>query len=424
MNSTSKEASVPAKRPKRPEKIEKNKGKVIQSRKNLKAQLQKKFAIPTKPMKKSNSHVSSNFAGEDRVASERKSNLKMTFKASANSKWLLEDSDNDGGKGEAIVVLPRSYRESTEDLSPAASDLRYDINTGSLSSPSLISEEDEPYPLMNMARRHHDSFTFDDDEDLLQSNAFAMNRMTDHRDLREMTSPPLSQFSSESLPNALLLGELCSSSKLSLDKPLFDSSSILKQEVTSTSLKSSINQAFHVPVTASRDEAFSSATVIGSIRPDGLFTSQNALMPSDRFSVSDANSVQSASTVALSSSLSSLPATSANWATKFTLPTRNDQLAVTSVGFIRVDASTHTSIYSPPFTSPSLSCRQKADFFKFENNAKQLENEASVSARVLPSYTSAICSLDRKFDAEPPLQKVNPDIFLSTMYTVSESSNT
>ena len=395
MNSATNEASLPAKRLKRPEKLEKNRGKVPSARKNLKAQLQKKFAIPNMPMKKSNSHIGNSIIDEEKTAPDKKHKLKMTFKASTNSKWMLRDCDNDGEKSEGDVVMPRPYADAAACLSPSSSDLTFDINTESLSPPLLMSEEEDRYPLMNMGRRHHDSFTFDDDEDLLQSNAFAMNRATDNRDIRGITSPPLTQFSAEPL------GDLCSPAKLTLEKRLFDSTSVLKQEATATGFN---------PVSITRG---------GSFRSDGIIASQNALMSDDRYSIGDANSTNS---VTLSSSLNSLSSTSETWATKFTLPTRNDQLPVTSGGFIRVDPSSHNNIYSPPFTSPPS--RVKADIFKFENSSKQLESDTGVPTRDLPSYATAVCGLERKFDVEPPLQKVNPDIFLSTMYTVPESSNT
>ena len=414
LNSASREASLPAKRLKRPEKSDKTRSKVQPARKNLKAKLQKKFAIPNKPMKKSNSHIGISMIDDEKPLQDKKNNLKMSLKTSTNVKWILTDQDNDDAeKPEGELVLSGStYEQRASGLSPASSDLAFDINAESLSSPSLMSEEEDRYPLMNMGRRHHDSFTFDDDEDLLQSNAFAINRISSNRDTSGITSPPITQFSAEPLGNSLSLGDLCSPAKLTLEKQLFDSSSLLKQEANAASFN---------PGSVSRHGSYHSSPSIGSIRSNGILPPQSTLMSEDRFIISDSNSTIS---VSLSTNLNSLSSTSATWATKFTLPTRNDQLAVTSVGFIRVDPSSHNTIYSPPFTSPTLSGRSKPDFFKFENSAKQLENDNSISTRTLPSYAAAVRGLDRKFDVEPPLQKVNPDIFLSTMYTVPESSNT
>ena len=403
---------LPAKRLKKPEKGEKSRSKVPPARKNLKAKLQKKFAIPNKPMRKSNSHIGNSITDEDRLVLEKNITSKMTLKPS-NVKWILGDQDNDAERCEGGIVAPRpGYGQTGDGLSPTSSDLAFDINAESLSSPSLMSEEEDRYPLMAMGRKHHDSFTFDDDEDLLQSNAFAITRMSDSGSNRDVTSPQITHFPVESLGNSLSLGELCSPAKLPLEKPIFGSSSILKQEANAGCFNSR---------SASRRESFNTNPVISSVRSNGILPPQHTLMSEDRYIISDSNSTIS---VALSTNLDSLSSTSATWATKFTLPTRSDQLAVTSVGFIRVDPSSHNTIYSPPFTSPTLLNRSKAEFFKFETASKQIENDSGVSTRTLPSYTAAVRGLERKFDVEPPLQKVNPDIFLSTMYTVPESSNT
>jgi len=412
LSSTGKESMLPSKqRLKRPDKTDKIRGKVPPTRKNLKAKLQKKFAIPNKPMKKSNSHIGISMMDDDKSLVEKRNRLKMTFGAPKNMKWMLAEQSNDAERSEGGIVMPRpAYSQSAGGLSPSSSDLAFDINAESLSSPSLMSEEEDRYPLMNIGRRHHDSFTFDDDEDLLQSNAFAINRMPGSRDSRGITSPPIAQFSAEPLTNNLSLGDLCSPAKIPLEKQLFESSSVLKQESNVADFNSE---------SGIRRGPFSSSPVMGHIRSNGILSPQST-MSEDRYITSDANSTRS---VSISANLSSFSSTSTTWPTKFTLPTRTDQLAVTNVGFIRVDPSGHNNIYSPPFTSPTLPSRSKADFFKFESNSKQLENDNSVTGRILPSYTAAVRGLERKFDAEPPLQKVNPDIFLSTIYTVTESSN-
>ena len=412
MSSTSKEAVLPSKqRLKRPEKTDKIRGKVPPTRKNLKAKLQKKFAIPNKPMKKSNSHIGISMMDDEKSLIEKRNRLKIAFGAPKNKKWMLTEQSNDAERSEGGIVMPRpTYAHSAGGLSPASSDLAFDINTESLSSPSLMSEEEDRYPLMNIGRRHHDSFTFDDDEDLLQSNAFAIDRMPSSRDSRGITSPPIAQFSTEPLTNNLSLGDLCSPAKMPLEKQLFESSSVLKQEQNVPD--------FH-PESGIRRGPFSSSPVIGHVRSNGILSPQRTISE-DRYIISDSNSTRS---VSLSANLSSLSSTSTTWPTKFTLPTRTDQLAVTNVGFIRVDPSSHNNIYSPPFTSPTFPSRSKTEFFKFDSSSKQSENDNSVAGRILPSYTAAVRGLERKFDVEPPLQKVNPDIFLSTMYTVTESSN-
>ncbi|XP_065052778.1 INO80 complex subunit D-like [Rhopilema esculentum] len=421
--SANKEASLPAKRLKKPEKIEKNRTKAALPRKNLKAQLQKKFAIPNKPTKKGNCHVGSVAADEDRPPPEKRDSLKVTFKASNESNWVLSDNGSDADQSKGIIVAPRPYEEKTDNSS--SNDLPFDIEADSLSSPSLLSEDEERYPLMNIGRNHHDSFTFDDDDDLIRSSTFPMSHVADGRDIRDITSPTLTQLSAESIPVSLALRELCPPTTLALEKTQFDSASSLKQDPATPGFKRSINQAFDNPVTETRDETLGSHRAIDRIRSEGLFSVTNSLITTDNYNVIDTTIAPSTSTMALTSNLNSVScsvlSTASTWATKFTIPTRSEQLTAPGVGFIRVGPSNHNSIYSPPFTSPSP--RSKADVFKFENNAKQPENDLIVLPRDPPPYSTAVRALDRKFDAEPPLQKVNPDIFLSTMYTVSESSN-
>ena len=417
INSANKEAALPLKRLKKPEKVEKNRAKPPQPRRNLKAQLQKKFAIPNKPRKKSNCHVGYSTTDEDRPPLEKKNSLKLTFKASNDNKWVLGESRNNLEKAESMVITPRSYEQPKDSDSPSANDINFDINTDSLSSPSLLSEDEDHYPLMNIGRSHHDSYTFEDDDDLLRSGTFTMSRIDDSRDI---TSPTLTQLSAESIPSSLSLGELCSPAKLALDKPLFESPPPIKQENATPGYKRSLNQAFDIPVTANRGESLGSNRLIGSLRSEGLYSTPNSLMNSERYNVNETNIVNSTSNHSVSSNMNCISSTVSTWATKFTLPTRNDQLPSSGAGFIRV-GPTQNSIYSPPFTSPSP--RSKAEIFKFDNNTKQLENDLVVLPRDPPSYSAAVRSLDRKFDVEPPLQKVNPDIFLSTMYTVPESSN-
>lgn len=352
---------------------------------------------------------------EGKESPERNECLKLTIKTSREEKLELEE----------IVITPRRYDALNENGgSSSANDLSFDMDEDSLSSPSL-SEDEAHYPLMNMGRNHQDNFTFDDEEDLLRSGTFSMSRISRIPDARDVTSPTLTQLSTESIPNTMSLGSLCSPAKMSMDKPLFESPSPLKREADSEAFKRSLNHSsygMHRIAGGGERNAASTGGLPDNIRAESEFQSQTSLLSSDRYNIDETTNIANSVT----SNHVFISTNNTTWTTKFTLPTRNEQIP--NSGFIRVgpSSSVANSIYSPPFTSPP-SHSKAANIFKFENSSKAMDNDFVVHPRDPPSYSTAVqdkaLMLDKRYDAEPPLQKVNPDIFLSTMFTVPSSSS-
>eukprot|EP00794_Sanderia_malayensis_P003249 gene3249-3730_t len=451
MISANRDASVaPSKRSKKPsEKTEKNRVKPALPKRSLKAQLQKKFAIPNKPKRKANSHV----IGTAVVASggylPDKIERQLSAESDENHEWQIGKFKDDSTEDENMIITPRAYERIGTNASSASELAPFDMDSASLSSPSLSEDEGRHYPLVNMGRSHQDSFNFDEDDDdvLLPSSTFSMGVMSDPRDV---TSPTLMQLSAESIPSTLSYPGMCSPSKASLEKSLFEP---MKQGPPSPSgfSRRSLNPVFGLSAAASRGDnmlpvAASPRLIGGNLKSEGQFaSSRTSLLNSDRFGVTcgttiNGSTANSAPVVNNSHGAStSVNASSAPLWAKFTLPMRNENSNTTG-GFIRVaPSSSNNSIYSPPFTTPSPRSKAASSIFKFENSGISSSKAGALDTNDLvvlprnppPPYAAVaaaqdkatvVMSLERKYEAEPPLQKVNPDIFLSTMFT-STSTN-
>ena len=416
---------------KRQEQIEKRK-KQNTVKKNLKAQLQKKFAIPVKPQKKTNCHMNST---KPSVISknDEKSGLKLTLKVpksvetSSPSRPLDESPDE-----EDLIISPRDFDSVERPDSSLSQELPVGITSDSLSSPSLSSldDEDEHSPLGTIGRNHTNSFNFNEDEDILQNGSFNL----DH-DLitRDITSPTLNQLSTDTIPNHIPYDALNSPPKLSIDRPNFESPSPLKRMTPPSSLRRTLSSPPGMPIQLNNSFTFSNSAgpprLISKAKPHNPVTGTVSLLNSsiDGYNVDSVMSdpIPLNRTHAVMSPPSSKTNPSpGTWSSKFTLPTRIENIPP-SRGFIRVSpapAAVTSGIYSPPFSMTSP--RSKSQIFRFDPHGT---GTTLIYPRDPPPYSvtqERSSAMEKQLEVEPPLQKVNPDIFLSTVFSESSSTTT